>query len=37
MKNIAETECICSCTGYSSYSDLYPSEVGSLNLRNLSL
>ena len=28
MNNIAETECISSYTGDSSYSDLYSSEVG---------
>ena len=28
MKNIAETECIWSCTGDGSYGDFCPSEVG---------
>ena len=28
MKNITETECICSCTGDSFFSDWCPSEFG---------
>ena len=28
VKNIAEIEWICSCTGYSFFSDWCPSEVG---------
>ena len=28
MKNVAETECMCSCTGDSFFSDCCPSEVG---------